>query len=318
MIRSPAPAQRSIPVRVVAVLLFSALATACARGERTPDDAGAATKSITVSRSGVNLSVKGEREVTNIARRASALDANTLLRRPGWRREQLAAVPFLTQTREGRRFLTAARPRALARGVPADFCPVMTVSTTGERETVSEAVRTALSGCLNAAATLPDGEECGCEIVALNDILTIPSDEAGYASSVELRLRADFVGLDTLLVASDAPDGSLLIRSVDGVIGRIAQDADGRAVLALTASQGLIALPGIAVPVGFRRGRIATRYYFEDSAGNRAVALVGFGPDELASGAARWLAFPDAMPDDWPRRLAAADTGTDSETRARQ
>lgn len=168
--------------------------------------------------------------------------------------------------------------------------------------TVSDAVISALDGCLELLATLPEGEDCGCEIIAVNDILTIPSDEAGYAASIALRLRADFLGLDDLLVATDAPDGTILIRSVDGVIGRIAKDARGRAFLALSANREEIVLPGIAVPVGYRRGRLATRFYFEDAAGRRAVALLGFSPGELADTAGRWLAFPE----DWPRRLAAS------------
>lgn len=193
-------------------------------------------------------------------------------------------IPFLTGAPDGRRFLAAGLPRALARGEPAAYCPATAVAS-GTADPETAAVE-ALAACLDQVATLAPGLGCGCRVVALNRALTIPRDETAYATGITARLVSDALGLDLLVVAEETDEGTIL-RDLGG---RIADLEDGeRAVLRFTDGTG--AFEGPRIPVGFRRGRLGARYYLTDEAGRRLTLLIGFDPDELAAGAGAWLAW---------------------------
>lgn len=221
------------------------------------------------------------------ARAAGGVDPADLIARPSSRWVRVDALPYLTQTEVGRRFLAAATPRALARGVPAEFCPATEVAASPAASR-AEAARTALQGCL--AKLGPGHEGCGCRIIALDQVVTVPREEMAYATGVSARLRVAALGLDLMLVAEDvAPDG-LVLRDLLGPVARL-EHGPGDAVTVVFARSDR-RFKGFRIPVGFRRGRLAERIYALDGNGNRLSLLVGFEPDELAGHAAAWLAWP--------------------------
>lgn len=198
-------------------------------------------------------------------------------------------MPFLTRTRDGRRFLAATGARALARGEPAASCPVIGVAEAPQGTPLPAVATEAISSCL---AALPPGQAgCGCRLAAVNGYLTVPQEEMGFATGATARLSVPALDRDQLLVADDIGAGApVVLRGPTGPVGAVRR-LQGEAVKVSLAG---VANPfhGRAIPVGFRRGRIAERIYATDPEGRRLVLLIGFEPDELARGAGAWLAWP--------------------------
>ncbi|MEM6488647.1 MAG: hypothetical protein AAF677_10355 [Pseudomonadota bacterium] len=310
--------------RFVALLIGAPLAlSSCGPSSLIASDDSVAIASVAITRSGVNLSVKGEREVTDVATRASRLTSARLLERPDASRVALAEIPILAQSQDGRSFVMKTGPRALARGAPAAFCPATGLSTSGSVSR-QQAAASALRACLGQVRTLPGAPDCGCELVALDDIVLLPRAETAYAIRTAARIKADFLSVDGLFIAEETAPTSIQLRDLYGVIGRVDLQSGNRARLTLRrpdrdpdrnpgrsagrspernpeqrpgraggAETGeTVVLPGRAILVGTLRGRRTWRLYFDDGAGQRASVLVGFPPAELDAYAAAWLAFP--------------------------
>ena len=245
------------------------------------------------------IALQDPREMPLAVRAAGRADAEELERRPVARWVGTDALPFLTQTRAGLDFLAAQAPRALARGMPAEFCPALEVAHgaegASEEAARQEVARRALTGCL--AQLDPGHEGCGCRVIALDDVVTVPRDETAYATGVSARLRVAPLDIDVVLVAEDGPGKETLLRDLAGPVARLTHGAEDRVAVAF--ERGRLAghrFEGRRIPVGFRRGRLAERIYATDAEGNRLSLLVGFEPDELAGQAAAWLAWPSPWP----------------------
>ena len=224
-----------------------------------------------------------------VARRiAENADPAELSRRESARWVSVDALPFLTSTEAGKRFLSAAAPRALARGMPPESCPaaVMASGTSGTPR--AEVAGQALRRCL--AKLMPERPGCGCRIVALDDLVTVPREDTAYATGTSARMRSASLGIDLLLVAEEESDGSTLLRDLNGPIARLVNGENDAVTLSFHATGRRF--DGYRIPVGFRRGRIAERVYVVDADGNRLSLLIGFEPGELAGGAGAWLSWP--------------------------
>jgi len=218
---------------------------------------------------------------------AERLDPTSLARRESARWVGIDSLAYLTGTEIGRRFLVARGPRALARGMPAEACPVTALATGAAGETRAQVVGRALENCL--AQITPAQAGCGCRIIAVDNVVAIPRSETAYATGTSARLRAPSLGLDLVLVAEEA-EGGVILRDLRRVVARLDYGEDEAVTLRFTDSAAVFV--GRRIPVGFRRGRIAERVYAEDADGNRVSLLIGFEPGELAGGAAAWLAWP--------------------------
>ena len=219
-------------------------------------------------------------------RRAGQMDAESLARRESARWTGIDSLAYLTGTKLGREFLAATQPRALAWGMPAEACPVTALATGEPGETRAQVAGRALETCLAQVAPAQNG--CGCRIVALDNVVTVPRSETAYATGTSARLRAPSLGLDLILVAEETT-GGVLLRDLRGEVARVSY---GQAEAVLLRFSTGASFEGRRIPVGFRRGRIAERIYASDAAGNRVSLLIGFEPSELAGGAAAWLAWP--------------------------
>ncbi len=255
------------------------------------------------------IAVQDRREMPLAVRAAAGAGAEELGRRPQARWVTTDALPFLTQTRTGLEFLAAEAPRALARGMPPEYCPALAAAhgTAGTADTGagdteagetgrggagrSAVARRALSACL--AQLGPGHEGCGCRVIALDDVVTVPRDDTAYATGVSARMRVSPLDIDVALVAEDGPGKETLLRDLTGPVARLVHGEDDR--VAVIFERGRLQghrFEGRRIPMGFRRGRLAERVYATDAEGHRLSLLVGFEPDELAGRAAAWLAWP--------------------------
>ena len=216
------------------------------------------------------------------------IDPSELSKRESARWTGVDALPFLTSTEAGKRFLSAAAPRALARGMPARACPAAAMASAAPGTPRAEVAGQALLSCL--ARLGPERTGCGCRIVALDDLVTVPREDTAYATGTSARMRSAALGIDLLLVAEETPGGGTLLRDLRGPVARL-ENGENDAVTLLFHATGR-RFEGYRIAVGFRRGRIAERVYVVDADGNRLSLLIGFEPGELAGRAGAWLAWP--------------------------
>jgi hypothetical protein len=216
------------------------------------------------------------------------IDPDELTRRESARWVNVDSLPLLTSTASGRRLLSAAAPRALARGMPAEICPADAMASAAPGSPPAEVVGEALRSCL--AKLGPGQTDCGCQIVAIDNLVTVPLEDAAYATGTSARMRSAALGIDLLLVAEENPDGDTLLRDLQGPVARLTNGENGAVTLIFEATKRRF--DGYRITVGFRRGRIAERVYVVDADGHRLSLLIGFEPGELAEGAGAWLAWP--------------------------
>jgi len=215
-------------------------------------------------------------------------DLARITRRESVRWVGVDALPFLTGTESGRRFLAATAPRAFARGMPRESCPASAMAAGTPETARADVAVQALRGCL--ARLGPEHIGCGCRIVALDHLVTVPWEDTAHATGASARLRVASLGIDLLLVAEQTAGGRTLLRDLRGPVAQL-RHGEGDAVTVEFASTGH-RFEGRRIAVGFRRGRIAERVYATDAEGNCLSLLIGFEPGELAARAAAWLAWP--------------------------
>jgi hypothetical protein len=219
---------------------------------------------------------------------AENTDQAELARRESARWVGVDALPFLTSTEAGKRFLSAAAPRALARGMPPQTCPAAAMASATPGTSRTEVAGQALRRCLTLLT--PERPDCGCRIVALDDLVTVPREDTVYATGTSARMRSPALGIDLLLVAEEVPGGDTILRDLHGPVARLENGENDAVTLRFHATGSRF--DGHRIVVGFRRGRIAERIYVTDAGGNRLSLLIGFEPGELADRAGAWLAWP--------------------------
>lgn len=217
----------------------------------------------------------GPEDLARAARAAGAVDRARLLATPRSRRMAAAGLGYFASSQAGRRFLARAAPRALARGDPAARCPAS--GQAGPAADRGAAARAALSACL---AALPgDAADCGCRLIALDDMALIPIAEAAYAVGVPARLSVPALGVSKVLVAEERDGGALALFGLTGPAGRIERLGGRRVRVVLP---GLGAFEGAARPIGLRRGRLAERIAARDPEGRRLTLVIG-GPEPASA-----------------------------------
>ncbi|MBK0399685.1 hypothetical protein H0I76_10815 [Limibaculum sp. M0105] len=192
------------------------------------------------------------------------------------------ALPYLTNSEEGQKFLGLGAPRAISRGSPPEICPAVGVAGGAETGSPADAAEASVRACLAALSDTAD--LCGCRLLALDRILTVPRSEMAYAVGTTARLQSSALGLDLVIVAEDVGDRITLLRDLRGPVGMLRHLPDGAVELTLKGQTDHV-FAGRGDSIGFRRGRVAERIEVEDETGRAVTLLIGFSPDEIANGA---------------------------------
>ncbi|MFN3615578.1 MAG: hypothetical protein ACK4WC_13605 [Rubrimonas sp.] len=262
--------------RLGAAMMLSALAAGCAGGAANQAPTGLRTLSD---------------PVRILAERPSGVPA--ALRRleeargAGSRPIELAAAPFLALAPEARAFIETPPPRAMAMGSPAAQCPMLTV--------VRGSPADALEACLQAA---PAGADCGCQLLAVDDLLLADPASFTYAPGVTARLLGADAPRRPLIVeerATEEPGVSLaLFMDAAGPVALAELHADGLARLVIIEDARFF--EGEREAHGWRRGRKTERLLLRDDEGRRMIALIGFEPADMAEDGAALAAWPRLEP----------------------
>lgn len=273
----------------LAVLCCSAILTGCgastiSQGSARPaNDESLDLQQFLILAQPPTIAAANLNEVAAARQKLAQVKPASLQERLDSRIESANALPWLTGSQLGREFLSTKGSRVLVRGAPRQFCPTALIEQ-GDAP-VPDLAATALRKCLAQSS-----DKCGCEVIAAGSVLLVPRTEVNYATAIGARIRASTLNVDGFVVAEEGKRGNILLRSLDGEIGRVERAEDGtvRVILANISEP----FQGRSIPVGYRRGRLAERIYATDSDGNRLTLLIGFDPEELASLAGAWLAWP--------------------------
>jgi hypothetical protein len=277
---------------LITTLSATSLLMACATATpRAPSDAPGPLDTFVVLEQPPIIEIKDEREIKLVELRTARLDAAALADRPDARRVATEALPFLNNSPTGKRFLVQDAPRAFFRGSPPELCPAVGMAGGTEARDLPTAAVMAATRCLDALGDAAGDGGCGCRMIAANGVVTSPREDLVYATGTSARIRSDALGLDALIVAEDLGDGDTLLRDLRGPVGLLRHLPDNDIEMVLVGNENSV-FRGTALPVGFRRGRVAERIYARDDEGRAVSLLIGFSPEELAGRAGAWLAGP--------------------------
>lgn len=238
---------------------------------RTADDLR--NQLLVVSPNPPQIAVSDATELDRAARIGANARLERLSKQNGTRRVRADSLAWLTGSVEGRAFLSSSAPRAIARGNPARSCPATGLSTGAQ--TRAAAMRSALEQCLGALGS--DYPGCGCQLIAIDNALTVPRTEVAYATGISARLIAPALGIDAVLVAEDEPDGTTLLRDLRGPVARLVRSGADGVTLSLIGTEQSTA--GTRRALGYRRGRLAERIRLSDG----GLLLIGLSPAEIAA-----------------------------------
>ncbi|MEM7506278.1 MAG: hypothetical protein AAF415_05995 [Pseudomonadota bacterium] len=233
------------------------------------------------------IAIDRRADIEDAAQAANRADPEQLAARLEARQVRVDALPYLIGSIEGQRFLQATGPRAIARGDPELSCPALGISLPGKPTGRADLAREALTSC--TAALPPNAQDCGCRLIAIDNLVTVQRDALAYATGTSARLSIPADGIDRLLVAEEDGPGRLLLRDLTGIVATVVATEGEEVTVEFARGQRFT---GRRLKVGFRRGRLAERIYAEGADGQRLSLLIGFEPDELADQAAAWLAWP--------------------------
>ncbi|MEM9726193.1 MAG: hypothetical protein AAF909_12135 [Pseudomonadota bacterium] len=237
-------------------------------------------------------------------------------------------IPFFFESEIGRAYLRSGPGRAVARGEPAESCPLFGVSLDASAPTV--AAEQALTSCL-ARRDVAEAS-CGCRLLAAENVLFAPAEAFSYARAVNaaaipldrdlrprgpeaaliaeerFQPRAEQASIDATASLGVAVSGLEPSRREDlaagarrlwliGLAGPVAGldlSADGEARLTLLEGprdgmRPVRRFEGKWRAEGFRRGRLAEHIALSGPDGDRLVLLIGYEPAELASERSRLL-----------------------------
>lgn len=234
-----------------------------------------------------DISAKTTNDLQTAALSAKRADPEVLAMREQASQVRVDMLPYLIGSEPGRNFLQATGSRAIARGSPAQSCPATAVVTHPGSVPRGSLAHEVLDACLG---DLPYGHtECGCQVIAIDDLVSVPREELAYATGSSARLSIPAYGIDGLLVAEENDDRNLLLRDLTGPIATIVEKSGEEVEIRFNNGD---VFTGRQIEVGFRRGRLAERIYAEAPDGTHLSLLIGFEPDELAESAGAWLAWP--------------------------
>lgn len=250
------------------------------------------------------ISAKDERGVEDAASAVAPERLAALAARNGAERFEGPQLPFFFESEIGRGYLKSGPGRAIARGAPAESCPLFGASL--DAPDVQSAARAALGECL--AQRTKANADCACRLLAADDVLLAERDDFAYArgvavQAIPLNRRLQPAGPDAPLIAEERfqPRAELVegrrlalasgarrlwLIGLAGPVAGLDLEADGAA--ALTVLEGardqlkpVKRLEGRWSAEGYRRGRLAERVALSGVDGEKLVLILGYEPAEF-------------------------------------
>lgn len=150
-----------------------------------------------------SISVKQKSDIPGVLQRLQRMHATV--------RRQIRAsdVEFFAASRLGEEYLTAKRSKALTIGVPREQCPHY--EAVYNADNLDAAVSTSFMGCVAYLDKTENGSaDCGCQLVAVNDVLLVKPEDLPYRDRVQTHLvwRQGRRGpLSRMVGVGEMPDG---------------------------------------------------------------------------------------------------------------
>jgi hypothetical protein len=280
------------PRAAYVLCILGSILSACAATHPAPQGAFS-TQRFSAFADPTPIAARSQSEIAQAALVARRAETPSSSRAARARVVEATAAPFLYGSPVGRRFLAAAGARALARGYPEAQCPALGLAEGPPSGDPTAVTRAALSGCLGLLADQGRSKECGCRILAVDDILAVPLTDLSYAPGVSARLFG-VTGIRPLVAEErGAPDGEstrVAFFDVRGPVAIAELHPDGTAQM-LELGEGSV-FAGIRELHGWRRGRVAERLLLTGEDGKRVIALIGFEPTDIAAGGAALASWP--------------------------
>lgn len=272
------------------------------------------------------LIVQSERDIADIAAAAKPERLASWRAARGGKTLIGPQMPFFFESELGRAFLSSGPGRALARGEPAERCPIFGAAL--DAASPQQAAGAALSSCLAQRSRRETAADCGCRLLTADTVLFAPAEAFAYPRAVHAVLTPlgpDMrpTGAAASLIAEEILDPAartarpqqsgpreamrsgmssgriaalaagarrLQLIGLTGLVGTLDLSEDGRAVLSLaTRSAAPTTLNGRWRASGFRRGRRALSVALTAKNGARRLLLIGYEPQELLSESERLL-----------------------------
>jgi hypothetical protein len=214
---------------------------------------------------------------------------------------EIANVPLMLSSWHGTRYALAQESKAIVQGAPADMCPVL-VMKSGYASPM-DAAKAAFSRCEQGVKALSQIDkafkDCGCRLLALNDLLLVEPEALRYATGVAAHLwyEGESSHKPIILVARSSTKevfedigerglGVLYLYSVKGLyaVVKVTNDGNVSMVKYNSTANGVHSSNyrayGQYVPIGFRRGRQAYKADMKDISGRTLHLIIGIEPEE--------------------------------------
>lgn len=273
------------------------------------------------------LIAQSKRDVGEVAAAAKPERLASWRQMRGAKKFEGPQIPFFFESELGRAYLRSGPGRALARGEPAESCPMFGAAL--DAASTEAAANIALERCL--ARRVKADTECGCRLLAADTVLFAPADNFTYARAVAatlIPLGPDLAsaGPEAALIAEErytplnaarvpaetdplkkksgltparaealaSGERRLWLIGLQGPVAGLDLSADGAARLTLLEGprEGMKPIKefnGRWSADGFRRGRLAERVALRSEKGSRMLLLIGYEPQELAEERPRLL-----------------------------
>ncbi|MEO1291796.1 MAG: hypothetical protein AAFV62_03035, partial [Pseudomonadota bacterium] len=206
----------------------------------------------------ITLTANTPREASDIASTVTATRLAQLKERNGTRLVEGTQIPYFFTSAAGRAYLAATGAsgrdgRALARGTPAETCPVQ-AQVLGEPNAAA-AAEAALGQCLSAlrqvraTKTAVNVDDCGCQLLAAGDVLFEDASAYVHAQAVTAHIVGPARGQERVLIAEEGESidptiRPIVLRDLRGLLGTIDMAADGRATLFWRGRDGVFVRAG--------------------------------------------------------------------------
>ncbi|SOH92342.1 hypothetical protein SAMN06273572_101185 [Monaibacterium marinum] len=215
-------------------------------------------------------------DITEIAQRATRNTPDEIAERTRTEEIRLDQLAYFFRSQQGQSYLLGEGPKAMVRGYPAAQCPVQTVVLAGG--TTQDAISQALSTCHAELAQLDRTDDCGCSLLAYENVLHASPAEFEYAIDLPVRLFRNGQLDPTTYFSRSGTDGN----GDEAITIEVAQQrlmvisfTDGTSDEAIVSFADGTQAAAERVLVGYDRGRIRQSFTLTEADGRRLRIIVG-------------------------------------------